>query len=159
MASDMFIKIGDIKGESQDDAHKDEIDVLGWAWGMSNPGSAVKPGSSSAPPSFQDFSFVHHVDLASPSLMLACCDGKHYPEARLTVRSSGEKPLEYLKITMNDLIITSVSSGGSGGEERPSETVTLNFAKVKVEYQQQDRDGSPGAKNDMGWDLRANKEA
>ncbi len=158
MAVDIFIKIGDIKGESVDQDHKDEIDVLGWAWGMSNPGSAVRPGSSSARPSFQDFSIIHRFDLASPSLMLACCNGKHIPEARLTVRSAGEKPLEYLKITLNDVIVTSVSTGGSGDEDRPTETVTLNYAKVKVEYQQQNRDGSAGPKNDMSWDLRANKE-
>ena len=43
MAVDMFIKIGDIKGESRDKTHKEEIDVLAWSWGMSNSGSRLQP--------------------------------------------------------------------------------------------------------------------
>jgi len=30
----MFIKIDDVKGESQDTKHKEEIDVLAWSWGL-----------------------------------------------------------------------------------------------------------------------------
>ena len=90
--------------------------------------------------------------------MLACCNGKHYGEALLTVRKAGEDPVEYLKITMNDLIITSVSTGGSGGEDRLTENVTLNFAKVKVEYSEQDAKGKGGGPQKMGWDIPANKK-
>jgi hypothetical protein len=35
-ASDIFAKLGDIKGESMDDKHKDEIEVLSYSWGVTN---------------------------------------------------------------------------------------------------------------------------
>ena len=66
--------------------------------------------------------------------MLHCCNGKHIKKAMLTVRKAGEKPLEYLKIEMEDLLVSHVSTGGSHGEDRLTENVTLNFAKVKTEY-------------------------
>ena len=34
--SDIFAKIGDIKGESTDSKHKDEIEVLSFSWGVTN---------------------------------------------------------------------------------------------------------------------------
>ena len=157
MAVDMFIKIGDVKGESVDAKHKGEIDVLAWSWGMSQAGTThAGPGAGAGKVNVQDLSFTKWVDSASPALMLACCNGKHYPEATLVVRKAGEKPLEYLKIKMTDLIVTSVSTGGSGGEDRLTENVTLNFAKVNLDYVPQKGDGSGGTAIPMGWDISKN---
>jgi type VI secretion system secreted protein Hcp len=157
MAMDIFIKIGDLKGESVDDKHKDEVQVLAWSWGMSQSGTTHSgTGSGGGKGSFQDLSFTHYIDKVSPNLMLACANGKHFSEALLTVRKAGEKPLEYLKITMTDLIVTSVTTGGSGGEDRLTENVSLNFAKFKVEYTPQKKDGSGDAPITIGWDIAAN---
>ena len=157
MAVDMFIKIGDLKGEAKDKAHAGEIDVLAWSWGASNSGNAHMGGGQGAGKvNVQDLSFTKYIDKSSPDLMLFCCNGKHIPEAKLIVRKAGETPLEYLTITMNDLIVTSVSTGGSGGEDRLTENVTLNFAKVKVNYVEQTEKGAAGAKPQMGWDIAAN---
>lgn len=160
MAVDMFIKIGDIKGESADKTHKGKIDVLAWSWGMSNSGSAhVGGGAGAGKVSVQDLSLTKYIDSASADLMLACCNGKHFGEALLIVRKAGEEPIEYVKVTMSDLIITSVSTGGSGGEDRLTENVTLNFAKVKVEYTPQDAKGKGGKTMEMAWDIAANAKA
>jgi len=159
MAVDMFIKIGDIKGESQDDKHKDEIDVLAWSWGMSQSGTFHGGGGGGAGKvNVQDLSFTKWVDKASPNLMKFCCNGKEYKEALLTVRKAGEKPLEYVKIKMEKVMITSVSTGGSGGEDRLTENVTLNFGKVSYDYTPQKEDGSGLPVVKMGWDIAANKE-
>jgi len=114
------------------------------------------PGGGSGKASFQDLSITHYIDKCSPNLMLACANGKHFSEALLTVRKAGEKPLEYLKITMTDLIVTSVTTGGSGGEDRLTENVSLNFAKFKVEYTPQKKDGSGDAPITIGWDVAGN---
>lgn len=157
MAMDMFIKIGDVKGESRDAKHKEEIDVLAWSWGMSNSGSAhVGGGAGAGKVNVQDISFTKYVDKSSPDLMLACANGKHYDKATLVVRKAGETPLEYITITMEDLIITSISTGGSGGEDRLTENVTLNFARVKVEYKEQTPTGGVGATPSMGWNIAEN---
>ncbi len=158
MAVDMFFKIGDIKGESIDSSHKEEIDVLAWSWGMSQSGTTHQgTGGGAGKVNVQDISFTKWVDKASSNLMLYCCNGKHIPEAKLTVRKAGETPLEYLIITINDIIIASVSTGGSGGEDRLTENVVLNFAKVKVSYQPQKADGSAdGGAIEMGWNIPEN---
>jgi type VI secretion system secreted protein Hcp len=153
----MFIKVGDLKGEAKDSVHGAEIDVLAWSWGMSNSGSAhVGGGGGSGKVNVQDISFTKYLDKSTPDLMLAACNGKHFPTATLTVRKAGETPLEYLIITMEDVLVTSVSTGGSGGEDRLTENVTLNFAKVKVNYVEQTATGAPGDKPQMGWDIQAN---
>ncbi len=157
MAMDMFIQIGAVKGESKDKTHKEKIDVLAWSWGMSNSGSAHHGGGQGAGKvNVQDLSFTKWIDKSSPDLMLAACNGKHFDKATLIVRKAGEKPLEYLTITMTDLIVTSVSTGGSGGEDRLTENVTLNFAKVKVDYKEQTNTGGVGATPSMGWDIAQN---
>ena len=157
MAVDMFLKIGDVKGESRDKTHKETIDVLAWSWGVSNSGSAhVGGGAGAGKASVQDLSATKYIDKSSPDLMLACCNGKHYPEAKLTVRKAGEKPLVYRKITMTDVLISAVSTGGSGGEDRLTENITLNFAKVKVEYVEQTATGGEGAKPSMTFNIAEN---
>jgi type VI secretion system secreted protein Hcp len=159
MAVDMFIKIDGIKGESADDKHKEEIDVLAWSWGMSQSGSAhMGGGAGSGKVNVNDLSFTKYIDVGSADLYLSCCNGKHLKDAKLVVRKAGENPLEYLKITMEDVIISSVSTGGSGGEDRLTENVTLNFARVKVDYAAQDAKGGAAAQPKMGWDIAANKK-
>ena len=160
MAVDMFMKIKDIKGESRDGKHKEEIDVLAWSWGMSQSGTAHMGGGAGAGKvNVQDLSFTKYVDTSSTDLMLACCNGKHLDEALLTVRKAGENPVEYIKIKMTQVIISSISAGGSGGEDRLTEHVTLNFAKVAVDYTGQDEKGKPKSPaQSMTWDIPANSK-
>ena len=157
MAMDMFIKIGDLEGESRDKTHAKSIDVLAWSWGLSNSGTAhVGGGAGAGKVNVQDVSFTKWIDKSSPDLMLLCCNGKHIPEAKLTVRKAGENPLEYLIVTMSECMITAVSTGGSGGEDRLTENVTINFAQVKVNYVEQTPTGAAGAKPQMGWNIAEN---
>ncbi|WP_374513303.1 Hcp family type VI secretion system effector [Niveibacterium sp.] len=158
MAVDMFMKIKGIDGESTDKSHKKEIDVLAWSWGMSQSGTThMGGGGGSGKVSVQDISFTKWVDASTHALMLSCCNGEHHDEAVLVVRKAGKDPLEYIKITMNEVIITSVSTGGSGGEDRLTENVTLNFAKVKFEYQPQNEKGGPdGGPKIVGWNIAEN---
>jgi type VI secretion system secreted protein Hcp len=157
MAVDMFLKIDGIKGEAQDDKHKDEIDVLAWSWGISQSGTSHMGGGGGAGKvSVQDLSVTKFMDKATPNLMMYCCNGKHIPKVMLTVRKAGEKPLEYMKITMEDCLISNVNTGGSGGEDRLTENLALNFAKFKVEYTPQKADGSGDAVIEMGYNIAKN---
>ena len=159
MAVDMFIKIGDLKGESVDDKHKGEIDVLAWSWGMSQSGNThTAHGGGAGKVNVQDLSITKHLDKASPNLMQYCCNGKHFADALLTVRKAGENPLEYLKITLKDLIIAAVTTGGSGGEDRLTENVSLNFSKVAFEYFTQGSDGTTKSAGAAKYDIAANKQ-
>ena len=108
----------------------------------------------------QDLEFEHFVDRASPNLMKYCLTGKHIPEAKLTVRKAGGNPLEYLKITMTDVLVTKVAPNGSSIDEvKVREKISLSFAKVKQEYTVQNQQGGSGGAVTAGYDIKANKEA
>ena len=158
MAIDMFLDItGEIQGEAQDFKHKDEIDVLAWSWGMSQSGSFHHGGGGGAgKANFQDISVTKWIDKSTPVLMLYCSNGDHFKSAKLYVRKAGKKPLEYIVIEMKKVLITSVSTGGSGGEDKLTENVTLNFAAVQVKYKEQKPDGSAGAEKIYTWDIAQN---
>jgi type VI secretion system secreted protein Hcp len=160
MAVDMFIKFdGDkFKGESRDAKHKGEIDILSFAWGTSNSGTAHTGGGAGAgKANVQDISITKYVDTSSAALLLACCMGEHIPTADLVVRKAGTTPVEYIKITLSDCLITAVSTGGSGGEDRLTENVTANFAKFKYEYVEQDATGKPKTPSKaMTYDIAQN---
>ena len=157
MATDIFIKIGDIKGESNDAKHKDEVEVLSWSWGVAQSGSVAGPGGGTGKASFSDFNFMHRIDAASPLLMKACATGQHIKEATVTNRKAGKGQQEFLIIKMNDVLITSVQpamSNADGGME----AVSLQMAKVALEYKPQKEDGSLDAGVVFKYDIKANKE-
>lgn len=158
MAVDMFLKIEDLKGESADDKHKGEIDVLAWSWGASQSGTMHTGGGAGAgKANFQDVSVTKWVDKSSHALLKAVAVGQHVKSALLTVRKAGEKPLEYIKLTMKDCLISSVSTGGSGGEDRLTENITINFGHFTYEYTPQKEDGSGDSVLPYSFDIKANK--
>src|SRR5215208_6409186 len=114
MASDIFAKLGDIKGESLDAKHKDEIEVLSYSWGVTNAGSMGHgSGGGEGKSTFHDLSFVHNIDKASPVLMQACATGVHLKEATITHRKAGKEQQEFLIIKMNDVIVTALTDADS----------------------------------------------
>lgn len=160
MSIDMFLKLGDMVAESRDDSHKDWVDLLAFSWGMSQSGSFhVGSGGGSGKVNVQDLSITKYVDKCSPRLIAWCCNGWHIPDATLVIRKAGGKaPVDYVTIKFNDLLVSSVSTGGSGGEDRLTENVTLNFAKFAISYQPQGQDGAKlGGAIDTNWDIVANK--
>ena len=157
MAPDIFAKIGDIKGESVDSKHKDEIELLSWSWGVSRSASGSGSGAGTGKAHFNDLSFIHKIDKASPLLLKACATGQHLKEATITRRKAGKGQQEFLVIKMNDVLVTSVAdSDDSGGAQL--ESVTLAFAKVDLEYRPQKADGSLDAGLHFKYDLKASKE-
>ena len=160
MAVDMFLKIeGEIEGESKDNDHPYAIDVLAWSWGMSQSGTFHTGGGGGAgKANFQDISVTKWVDNASPILMLYCANGDHFESAELIVRKAGKKPLEYIVITMTKVMITSVSTGGSGGEEQLTENISLNFAEAKFSYKKQKDDGSGEPEKVFDWNIEKNTQ-
>jgi type VI secretion system secreted protein Hcp len=154
----MFIKLGDIKGESKDGTHKEEIDVLAWSWGLSQSGSfGTGGGGGAGKVNVQDISFTKYVDSSTTALVVAACKGTHIKQGVLTVRKAGDKPLEYIKITLDGVLVSSVSTGGSGGEDRLTENVSLNFAKFKLEYTKQAETGGKDTTSTAAWDITKNE--
>ena len=159
MAVDCMLKIEGIEGECMIKDHENEIDVLAWSWGMTQSATShVGGGGGSGKVNVNDLSLTKYVDKSTPNLMKACCNGKPYDEATLTVRKAGADPLDYLKIIMSKVIVRSVDTGGSGDEDRFTENVTLNFNKVDVGYTPQKDDGSGDAEVKVVWNIEQNAE-
>lgn len=159
MAVDMFLELDKIKGESRDTAHKDDIDILAWSWGVSQGGSThLGSGSGVGKANFQDISVTKYVDKASVTLMEHVATGDHIAKAKLVVRKAGGKPLEYIVIELKQVLVTSYSTGGSGGESLLTENITLNFAEIKITYVPQKADGTGSAKIDFGFSIPENKK-
>ncbi|WP_017130263.1 Hcp family type VI secretion system effector [Pseudomonas agarici] len=159
MATDMFLKLGDIKGESKDQQHRDEIEIQSIQWGMNQSGSMhTGSGGGSGKVSINNLSFGKSMDKSSPNLMAACSSGKHFPEATLTVRKAGgTSPVEYLVITLKEVMVASYGTNGNQGGDILHEDIALNFAKVEVSYQAQKADGGKdGGVIKYGWNIREN---
>jgi type VI secretion system secreted protein Hcp len=154
---DYFLKIDGIPGESVDSKHKDEIELVSFSWGVtqSGPGPGAGVGAGAGRAKFKDFQVVMHVSKASPQLFLATVSGKHLKEANLSVRRAGGKEqLEYLKIKLTDVFITSFEEDAGGDE--PQETIAFNFRRIDVNYAPQQPTGALGAAVSASWDLSAN---
>ncbi|WP_027013771.1 Hcp family type VI secretion system effector [Comamonas composti] len=161
MAQDIYIKINGIDGESQDSKHTNEIEILNWNWKIEQESTMhTGSGGGAGKAKVYDLEFEHFVDKSSPNLMKYCLTGKHIPEAVLTVRKAGGSPLEYLKITMTDVIVTLVAPNGSSVDEvKVREKIKLSFSKVKQEYTIQNAQGGTAGAVTAGYDIKGNKEA
>lgn len=158
MASDIILDLGkEFKGESRIKGYEGKTDVLAWSWGLSNSGTFhTGEGGGSGKANFQDISFTKKIDAGSPTLMLYCANGKHIPgPVKLVCRKAGENPLEYLVVELTNILVSSYSTGGSGGEDQQTENITLNFQKVKVTVTSQNEKGGKGDPVTFGWDIGA----
>jgi type VI secretion system secreted protein Hcp len=158
--TDYFLQLAGIPGESVDSKHKDWIDVLSWSWGEAHPSAPHTGGGGggAGKVAFSDLAFAQRVNKASPALFLACANGKHIKEAKLVARKAGKGQQEFLTWTFSDLLVTSYTTSGSGGDDTPVDSVTLNFSKAVVSYKAQKADGSLDAPITAGWDAKTNSK-
>ena len=156
-AIDYFLKIDGIAGESLDSKHKGEIDVESWSWGESNPVPHSAGGGAAGKVQMQDLQVTANLSKASPQLMLACATGKHFKSAVLTGRRSGAAQHEFLTFSLSDVLVTAYQTGGSEAA-LPVDAVSLNFAKIQIEYKELQADGKLGASTKAGWDAKQNKK-
>lgn len=159
MAVDMFLKIDGIKGESRDDKHKDQIDILSYSWGASQSGTrAVGGGAGAGKVQLSDISFTTIVGTASPQLFLGCATGEHFKSAILTARKAGGSQQDFLVIKLNDVLVSSYQNGGSSAGDVPTDSFSLNFAQIDYEIKEQREDGSLGDGASGGWNIAGNKK-
>ena len=157
-ATDYFLKIEGVDGESTDAKHKGQIEIDSFSWGVSNSGAmAAGGGGGSGKASFSDLHFTKTVDKSSPKLMEAVATGEHLRSVDLVVRKAGGEQLEYYKVTLQDVLISGYSTTGNSGEA-PSESISLNFSKIVFEYTPQNADGTAAAPLKTGYDLALAKK-
>jgi type VI secretion system secreted protein Hcp len=155
------LKIDGIDGESKIDGHEDELTIDSFSWGATNSGSfhAGTGGGGTGKVNMQDLHFVAPCSKASTSLMLACADGTHIGEATLTCIEAGGDQVEFYKVKLTDVLVSSYQVGGNAHSEvRPMDQFSLNFRKIEVEYLPQEASGSGGGPATAGWEIDKNKK-
>ncbi len=155
-AFDAFLKIDGIKGESKDSKHPDEIQLESFSWGAMQGGThSAGGGGGTGKVQFQDFHFVMRANKASPNLLMHCATGKHIPNAYLVVRKAGGTQLEFIKVKLGDVLVSSYNTGGSSGGDIPLDQVSINFTKIAFDYIEQKADGSGSPPVTGSYDLKA----
>ena len=156
---DFFIKIDGIPGESKDSKHAGQIDVLNWGYEVSQTSTSHGGGGSgSGKANFKEIYFTHYIDKSTPNLMKYCASGKHIGTVVLSCCKVGGGSQEYMKVTLNEVLITHVSPSGSNSDSHVIESVGMSYGKIKVEVKEQNTDGSMGAAVTGTWDVKQNKE-
>ncbi len=161
MSFDTYLQIDTIQGESTDEKHKSWIEVFSFSHGIaqSGVGAISAAGARSAGKcDHQDLHITKRMDKSSPYLAKGCCTGKHYPKAVIEIcKNTGQKEV-FMKYTLDNVLITSIQTGGGQGSEHPVESFTLQYGKIKWEYCPIDvKTGAKGGAVACEWDLIANK--
>jgi type VI secretion system secreted protein Hcp len=159
MAFDTFIDIAGVEGESTATGFEKKIEIYSFSWGASNPTTvgSGKEGISSGKVSISSFNVMKKSDKASTALFAACCSGTHYDTAKVTMRKAGGPAGQqgFLIYEFSEVMVESIQwSGSSGGDDTPTESISLAFAKVKITYNVQSKDGKTFTKaGEASWDL------
>ncbi len=137
-----FIKIDGVEGESEDAAHKGEIEILSWSWGVSQT-SSVSSGQATGRRTYEPIVIRKRIDKATPMLAKRCADGVHIKDAKITLRrqgATGEQD-DYLVIELKEVFVTSISMGccdndcdDANPDLEPSERVSITYKSIKITH-------------------------
>jgi type VI secretion system secreted protein Hcp len=157
MATEMFLEIAEVPGESQKKTNA--IDIESWSFGAANPTTVSRgKGSAEGVVSVSEMTISKVLDKASTKLFNQCCAGKHFATATITCRESkgdATTMLDYLVIKLTQVFINNFS--WSSGGMKASESIALSFGKIEMTYKIQNADGSEAAGGDGAWDVRTNQ--
>ena len=164
MANDSYLQVDGVKGESADSGHKDWIEILSYDHSIKQPASATANsagGGTTSRCKHEDFVITKYHDLSSAKLSELCCQGKHIKKVVIELmRASGDAPVKYLAIELENVIISNVTSRKLPDDDLPIDTVAFNYGLIKWTHTQQKRAGGDKGGNVVGgWDLQANKTA
>jgi len=158
-ATDFVLKIDGVDGESKQDGHESWIDVLSWNWGEHNASTFREGGGGGAGKvSMQDFSFTQKMHKGTVKLMEKCATGEHFPKAEFRARKSGGEAQCFLTLKFTDVMVSSYQTGGQGDDALPMESISFGFAKVEMEYKEQQKDGSLAGPVKAGFNLSTGKK-
>ena len=98
-------------------------------------------GGGAGKVSLQNLSFTKYTDKSSPKLFLATATGQHFPKA--TFAFIGRRGQPVITYELHEVLVTSFSAGESNTQDRPTENISLDFARFQLTV-----DGASA-----GWDV------
>lgn len=159
MAFDAYLKIETVDGEVQAKGMEKSIEIYSFSFGASNPTSVKSSGGqglSAGKVEISSFNFMKKLDKTSSNLFQACCTGKHFPKATLSLRKAGGDAGQavFLEYVLTQVFVDTVQwSGSTGGDDTPTESVSFSFAKIELTYNTVDEKGKAAKAGQAGWDL------
>lgn len=156
MAVDYFLKLDGIEGESLDEKHKNEIQIMSWSWGANNVSSVSGTGGSGAGKvSLSDFNIMTNFDKATPKFFKSVCAGTHIKAGTMSAIKAGADGKPYLKVDFKELFVTALQMSGSS--EIPTVSVSFSYNEIKIDYSTQNEQGNLTSTGPVGYDLKGNK--
>lgn len=156
MAVDYFLKLDGIQGESQDDKHKNEIQVLSWSWGASNVSSVSGTGGSGAGKvDMSDVSMMLNFDKSTPKFFKSICAGSHISTGTLSAIKAGTDGKPYLKVDFKEIFVTGLQMSAAG--EVPAVSLSFSYDEIKIDYSAQDEKGNVASTGPVTFNTKANK--
>lgn len=160
MAVDMFMKVEGASGESQDANHKGWTHIDSFTWGATQPSSMASGGGAGAGKvTFHDLNVIAAMDKAYPALLKYCSNGKHLGQVEISLNKAGGTQIEFSKIILSDVLVTSCTVNGSNNSDATMITYSFQATKVETKYWEQTNQGGKGAESQSGWNIKENKEA
>jgi type VI secretion system secreted protein Hcp len=155
---DIFMRIEGIPGESRDARHPNEIVLNNYSFNFAQAGNVAATGGGvgAGRTTVSPFTVTKYTDSSSPRLALASLTGEHLRQVTIAVRRQGRDPFDFLRYTLNDVVVTGFTQTESSTGTQPEETIQLGFGSIEMEYIPQRPDGSAGEPVKMGWDVRRN---
>lgn len=158
----IFLKFTpNVAGESQDDGHKEWIEIQSFSYGITNPSwGQTGSGASGGQSVFSEFIFTKMTDKSTAALMLKAANGQHFEKAEvICYKAGGEGRVPYLTLTLEQVYITSYSTSGAEGGGVAMESFSCSYAQIKQKYTLQDDKGGTGSGTEFGWNVKQNKAA
>jgi type VI secretion system secreted protein Hcp len=159
MGVDCFLKLDGVTGESTDQDHSGEVELVSWSWQAHNPpniGSQTS-GAGTGRVKGHEIQCVAQMSKASPSLMEFCTQGKHFQTGTITCRKAGGKQQNFLVLSLSEVYISHYQTGGSAGTNGiPYCSFTLAFGKITYDYLAQTPQGTTQSAGQKMWDFTKN---
>ncbi|MEN4608511.1 Hcp family type VI secretion system effector [Pantoea agglomerans] len=160
MAIDMFMKVDGVTGESKDSNHSGWTDITSFSWGASQPGNmSVGGGGGAGKVNFEDLHVEALIDKSVTALLKNCASGKHLAKVELSICKAGGTQVEYARITLEDVLVTTVKYNGADNGDLVGMSYSFQSSKVKQQYWEQSSSGGKGAESSAGWNIKENREA
>jgi type VI protein secretion system component Hcp len=128
LATDYFVKVDGIAGTSDVVRMTDYIEVQSWSLEF-NEGVC------------RALTFVKLMDKSSASFTAAALSGLTYPTITVIARTPGERPFNYMRLTLTNSVFTSFRTGGTTGDGTPIEQISAQPASVKTDLWEMDERG------------------
>lgn len=143
---------GKVKGEATAEGFVDDIELLGWHWGLTS-SSGVGATAKTSRRAYTAFEVTKRIDRATTALMSALQRNDEVKQLRLAMRRAGAAE-PYFTIELGKGRVTALRhvAGPDGGD---IEHVAFTFVEVDCQYRVQQRDGSLGGASSYSDDLSA----